>query len=265
MLGAQGIEAKIDETNQTEAYYEVDANDNRVTDPTTGNGIIAYRGVTAWYIYDGHGNVIGTVNQTGVFTANPTLDVYGIPRATGAAATKQGYCGSLGHVTDDTGLVYMKARYYDPSVGRFVSEDPKGNGTNWYVYADNNPVNKADSDGKESTFQSLLMLFFDSVFATFFVIPFCKKYGIDVLADNFFEQFCKASGQAAQRVLSIVQDFASDVGDGASAFEDVMEYVVETQLQVANIEEAVGIGVKSTVAAGEAEEEAAFMDAGAGI
>jgi RHS repeat-associated protein len=149
LLGMQGVEAKIDETAQTEAYYEVDANDNRVTDPTTGNGIIAYRGVTAWYIYDGHGNVVGTVNQTGAYTANPPLDVYGIPRATGAAATKQGYCGSLGHVTDDTGLVYMRARYYDPSVGRFTSEDPGANGNNWYVYCKDNPVNMTDQDGKE--------------------------------------------------------------------------------------------------------------------
>jgi RHS repeat-associated protein len=151
LLGSQGIEAKIDETAQTEAYYKID--------PTTGirlfdannNLIVAYRGVTSWYVYDGHGNVVGTVNGvTGAFTANPTLDVYGIPRATGASATKQGYCGSLGHVTDDTGLVYMRARYYDPGCGRFVSEDPGYNGQNWYAYANDNPVNMVDQTGKDA-------------------------------------------------------------------------------------------------------------------
>jgi RHS repeat-associated protein len=151
LLGAQGIEAKIDETAQTEAYYKIDPTTGARLFDANNNLIIAYRGVTSWYIYDGHGNVVGTVNGvTGAYTANPTLDVYGVPRATGAAATKQGYCGSLGHVTDDTGLVYMKARYYDANVGRFVSQDPSANGPNWYIYANDNPVNMADQDGKMS-------------------------------------------------------------------------------------------------------------------
>jgi RHS repeat-associated protein len=149
MLGTQGIEAKIDETTQTEAYYELDPTTGNYVLDANNNKIVAYRGVTSWYIYDGHGNVVGIVNGvTGAYTANPTLDVYGIPRETGASATKQGYCGSLGHVTDDTGLVYMRARYYDPSVGRFVSEDPSCNGVNWYVYCRDNPVNLVDSDGQ---------------------------------------------------------------------------------------------------------------------
>jgi RHS repeat-associated protein len=149
LLGAQGIEAKIDETSQTEAYYKIDPTTGARLLDSSGNPVIAYRGVTSWYIYDGHGNVVGTVNGvTSAYTANPTLDVYGIPRASGTASTKQGYCGSLGHVTDDTGLVYMRARYYDPNVGRFVSEDHSCNGVNWYIYAGDNPSTKADKDGK---------------------------------------------------------------------------------------------------------------------
>jgi len=150
LLGAQGIEAKIDETNQTEAYYELNPTTGARLFDANNNLIVAYRGVTSWYIYDGHGNVVGTVNGvTGAFTANPTLDdVYGVPRASGAPATKQGYCGNLGHVTDDTGLVYMRARYYDPNVGRFVSEDPSHDGQNWYIYANDNPVTNTDQNGK---------------------------------------------------------------------------------------------------------------------
>jgi RHS repeat-associated protein len=186
LLGAQGIEAKIDETAQTEAYYKID--------PTTGirlfdannNLIVAYRGVTSWYVYDGHGNVVGTVNGvTGAFAANPTLDVYGVPRASGTSATKQGYCGSVGHVTDDTGLVYMRARYYDPSVGRFVSEDPSANGNNWYVYASDNPVNMADSDGKIPYLLEVLGILIITLAAISFgigIIGLCALIGWGLLA-----------------------------------------------------------------------------------
>jgi RHS repeat-associated protein len=174
LLGSQGIEAKIDETSQTEAYYELNPTTGARLFDANNNLIVAYRGVTSWYIYDGHGNVVGTVNGvTGAFTANPTLDVYGVPRASGAAAMKQGYCGSLGHVTDDTGLVYMRARYYDPNVGRFVSEDPGANGNNWYVYASDNPVNMADKDGKKATNLGALFAVIGAVLAIIGAILLC--------------------------------------------------------------------------------------------
>jgi RHS repeat-associated protein len=46
-------------------------------------------------------------------------------------------------------LYYMRARYYDPQLGRFLSEDPIGisGGLNLYAYAGNDPVNKADPSG----------------------------------------------------------------------------------------------------------------------
>ena len=50
----------------------------------------------------------------------------------------------------ETGLYYMRARYYDPQLGRFVSEDPIGlaGGINAYVYAGDNPVNGRDPSGE---------------------------------------------------------------------------------------------------------------------
>ena len=60
------------------------------------------------------------------------------------------YCGNLGHKADDeSGLTYMRARYYDPAAGRFVSQDPARNGHNWLVYCSNDPVNRVDRSGQE--------------------------------------------------------------------------------------------------------------------
>jgi RHS repeat-associated protein len=49
----------------------------------------------------------------------------------------------------DSGLYYYRARYYDPELGRFITEDPKGfaAGINFYAYAGNNPVNYNDPLG----------------------------------------------------------------------------------------------------------------------
>ena len=42
----------------------------------------------------------------------------------------------------------MRARYFDPAIGRFISQDSAGNGVNWFVYCENNPVNYLDDNGK---------------------------------------------------------------------------------------------------------------------
>ncbi|VUD51028.1 tRNA3(Ser)-specific nuclease WapA [Thalassocella blandensis] len=66
-----------------------------------------------------------------------------------------------GHVyDDDLNLVYMQARYYDPLIGRFYSNDPVGfiehlnggqgiQGFNRYAYVNNNPYRYTDPDGRK--------------------------------------------------------------------------------------------------------------------
>ncbi len=48
---------------------------------------------------------------------------------------------------EDTGLYYFNARWYDPTVGRFISEDPARFGSNWYRYASHNPLKYSDPTG----------------------------------------------------------------------------------------------------------------------
>ena len=67
------------------------------------------------------------------------------------------YCGSLGHRSEgNTGLIYMRARYYDPATGRFESEDSAKDGANWSLYAHGDPVNMVDPDGRESLGETLI-------------------------------------------------------------------------------------------------------------
>jgi RHS repeat-associated protein len=112
-----------------------------------------------WYVYDGGGNVTGEIDALGNLTASEKHDVYGASRGvTGTATSKHGWQGQVGHQSDgETGLVYMRARYYAPELGRFQSEDPAKDGINWFGYCNNNPVNFGDFTGKAAN--PLLALF----------------------------------------------------------------------------------------------------------
>ncbi|MBN2443560.1 MAG: hypothetical protein JXJ04_19530 [Spirochaetales bacterium] len=50
---------------------------------------------------------------------------------------------------DDTNLYYFNARYYDATIGRFINVDPVQDGSNWYVYCNNNPLCFVDPTGLE--------------------------------------------------------------------------------------------------------------------
>jgi len=48
---------------------------------------------------------------------------------------------------EETGFYYLRARYYDPNIQRFISEDPAKDGNNWYIYCANNPIMFIDPTG----------------------------------------------------------------------------------------------------------------------
>ena len=110
-------------------------------------------GLVKWYVYDGLGSVVAEVDPSGTVTYSAKYDVYGAVRAaSGTANTAQGFVGGLGHLSEAaTGLIYMRARYYDPNTGRFVSEDVSKVGPNWYSYCGDNPINRVDSTGRAPT------------------------------------------------------------------------------------------------------------------
>ncbi len=107
-------------------------------------------GQTMWYLYDGLGSVLAEIDPLGNMTTPRKYDVYGLVRASsGTSTSRHKFVGSLGHTSEDeTGLIYMRARWMDPSLGRFISEDPARDGANWFEYCRGNPVNLVDEDGR---------------------------------------------------------------------------------------------------------------------
>jgi len=113
-------------------------------------------------IYDGHGNMIATLARNGssyTLAIERLYDVWGGVRSgSSTGAPSQRYCANLGHKQDDeSGLIYMWARYYEPSTGRFVNEDPSRDGLNWFIYGKNSPSNFVDATGKYPEMAALLI------------------------------------------------------------------------------------------------------------
>ncbi|GEM_PF-634544 len=118
----QGLLAAVTPANQVYCYH-FDATGNTIA-MTDGSKNIVNK-----YAYDAFGNITGQVE---------------------AIAQPFKYVGQYGVMAEPNGFYYMRARYYDPKVGRFISEDPIGFGggdVNLYGYVQNNPVNYTDPTG----------------------------------------------------------------------------------------------------------------------
>jgi RHS repeat-associated protein len=114
-------------------------------------------------LYDAHGNRTATLTKSGSslgLVDVRSYDAWGNVRyGSGTGRPRGRYVANLGHVQDDeSGLVYMRARYYEPGSGRFVSEDPSADGVNWFVYCGNDPVNRLDTNGKEWSWEAEFLL-----------------------------------------------------------------------------------------------------------
>ena len=121
IYGANGLICRLKPDATTTHYYHADFRGSIVA-MTDANQTITHK-----YAYDPFGSLISKEEPTG--DSNPFR-----------------YVGQYGVIQDATNRYFMRARYYDPSVGRFISEDPIA-AANLYPYAGNNPINGIDPVG----------------------------------------------------------------------------------------------------------------------
>ena len=100
-----------------------------------------------YYLNNAHGDVVGLVDAKGTVVNSYKYDAFGnIVEAKEQVHNRFKYVGE--QFDQVTGQYYLRARFYNPVVGRFTQEDTyRGDGLNLYAYVGSNPVNYVDPRG----------------------------------------------------------------------------------------------------------------------
>ena len=98
-----------------------------------------------YFLQDHLGSTAALLDATGGVVERMQYEAFG--QSAGSTITRYGYTGR--ERDDLTGLLYYRARWYDPQQGRFITEDPIGmqGGMNFYGYVDGSPINATDPAG----------------------------------------------------------------------------------------------------------------------
>ena len=139
-----------------------------------------------YYTQNAHGDVVNLTDNNGAVTKTYQYDAFGVEKNIDDADTNAfRYCGE--YYDKETATIYLRARYYNPSNGRFISRDSFAGSNNdplslnLYTYCHNNPVSGTDSTGH------FLDTFFDAASLAFDIVSFCIEPtpmgAVDILTD----------------------------------------------------------------------------------
>jgi len=144
---AYDINNLVEETNSSGAVVARYTQGQDVDEPLA----MLRSSVTNYYHVDGLGSVTSLSNSAGALAQTYAFDSFGNQTASsGSLANPFQYTAR--ELDTETGLYFYRARYFDPTIGRFLAEDPVHNYLykSFYSYVFNSPVNATDPTGKRT-------------------------------------------------------------------------------------------------------------------
>ncbi len=140
----QDVLLETDVSNNTQVTYTQ-------TPAIYGNLVSQRRSTTtSFYHHDALGSTLALTDANENVTDTYRYYAFGETlTSTGTTVNNLRFVGNLGYYNEaNLSLQYLRARYYQPSTGRFVSVDPEHDGVNWYVYAGAAPTVAVDPEGR---------------------------------------------------------------------------------------------------------------------
>jgi len=132
------------------------------------NQIVSNAWTPSFYETDGEGTVRQLTNSAGAVTGSYEYDAFG-NKVNSTGTTPNNYLYRGEQFDPDLGMYYLRARYYNPLTGRFLSVDPEaGAGQRRYEYAGANPVDELDPSGNEAIIEFALLTFYPQRLPIFF-------------------------------------------------------------------------------------------------
>ena len=182
--------------NREHAQVVVEETGGDVTTYTHGHQLVAQVGSGAgasFYLTDGQLSTRQLTTAAGVVSDTYTYDAFGVLLArSGATANAYLYTGE--QLDPNVGFYYLRARYYDQSVGRFVSTDPEPGSIfdppslHRYLYAKADPIQNHDPSGRFSVAQQIGALAVQSILVFGLALAFTRdvRRSAEIARDNFF-------------------------------------------------------------------------------
>ena len=243
LVSAGGISYEYDAENnrisQTEndvkTSYVVDSSSNALTrilvmtkgDDTTyfvyGTGLIAQEKGDEYltYHFNNIGNTQAVTNEIGEIVESFDYGPYGELLSDNTCGIMFLYSGEYGVSTDDNGLYYMRARYYNPEIKRFINQDVViGSITdsptlNRYAYVNGNPISLNDPFGLSPLLNWLGGITGHDVLDVLGMLP-----GVGFVFDGINAIWYAAEGDYFNAACSFVSALPG-VGDAFGAFSKV--------------------------------------------
>ncbi|MCB0304437.1 MAG: hypothetical protein KDI38_11725 [Calditrichaeota bacterium] len=195
---------------------ELDGSNNPLHYYIYGLGLVARIGAdgstTHYYHSDFRGSIVAMSDAGENITHSYAYEPYGaVLDLQEADPNPFRFVGGLGVMDEGNGLTFMRARYYNPEIGRFLSEDPVWD-VNLYAYAGDNPVSYYDPTGNNTEWSEQAMCINDRESAREYYQTEWRKNQIKIMGLYGQISDLHEQEQISYDIMEISIDWFRDVG-----------------------------------------------------